>query len=94
MATVLPSGFSLPHAFLSGENPTLASQDNFQRLEEHLQYIWRAWTPTYTNITVGNGTVSARYVQIGPFVMLDWYLTFGSTSSMGTGPKVSLPVTA
>jgi hypothetical protein len=29
---------------------------------------WAAWTPTLANITLGNGTVTARYQQIGKTV--------------------------
>lgn len=55
---------------------------------------WQTWTPTYTNLTVGNGTVVSRYVQIGKTIHAVFEITFGSTSSMGTGPTISLPVTA
>lgn len=53
-----------------------------------------AWTPTYTNITVGNGTVVARYTQIGKLVYAYWSFTLGSTSSYGNNAAISLPVTA
>ena len=52
------------------------------------------YTPTFTNFTIGNGTINfARYVQIGKFVTVYGKVTLGSTSSMGTSPKISLPVT-
>lgn len=55
---------------------------------------WTAYTPTYSNITVGNGTVSARYAKSGKFVFVTWTFTLGSTSSYGNSPRVSLPSTA
>ena len=55
---------------------------------------WATWTPTYTNITIGNGVVTASYKQVGNTVFGRWGIKFGSTSSMGNGPTVSLPVTA
>lgn len=55
---------------------------------------WQSWTPTWTNLTVGNGTVTAHYAQIGKTVYFHVRLLFGSTSVMSTGPKFSLPVTA
>lgn len=56
---------------------------------------WQDWTPTYSNITVGNGTVVARYVQIGTLVVAHYVLTFGSTTSIdGTPVEVSVPVAA
>ncbi len=54
---------------------------------------WTAWSPSYTNLTIGNGTVVARAVQIGDKVEAYWSFALGSTSSVGTGPTVSLPVT-
>jgi hypothetical protein len=58
-------------------------------------FTFAAYTPSYTNITIGNGTVVARYGQSGKFVLVNWDWTWGSTSSIsGSQPKVSLPVTA
>ena len=53
---------------------------------------YQTWTPSYTNLTVGNGTVIARYIQFGKFVDFIFEFTLGSTSSIGTGPVISLPV--
>lgn len=55
---------------------------------------WTSWTPTFSNFTIGNGTVSGRYQQIGKTVHFRLAVTLGSTSSMGTGPTFTLPVTA
>lgn len=52
---------------------------------------WTTWAPTYVNLTVGNGTVVARYVQVGKLVMAAFSFVFGSTSSIGAA-EVSLPV--
>ena len=55
---------------------------------------YTAYTPTFTNFTLGNGTINfARYVQIGKFVEVYGKVTLGTTSSMGTAPSMSLPVT-
>lgn len=56
---------------------------------------WIDWSPTYQDLTVGNGTVVARYIQIGKFVAAVFELTWGSTTSIdATSPDVSLPVTS
>ena len=52
------------------------------------------YTPSYTNITIGNGTVVARYGQQGKFVFVYWDFVFGSTSSISSASRVSLPKTA
>lgn len=55
---------------------------------------WQTWTPSYTNITVGNGTVVAKYKQVGKKVSFRFRLTFGTTTSISTAPTITLPVTA
>lgn len=55
---------------------------------------WTTWSPSYSNLTIGNGTVVARYTQIGKTVIARFEFTLGSTSAVGTNPDVSLPVTA
>jgi hypothetical protein len=56
------------------------------------QYPWTAYTPTLTNITLGNGTVIGRYQLVGKTVNLFFSLTLGSTTSFTAGIAVSLPV--
>jgi hypothetical protein len=53
---------------------------------------WQTWTPSFTNLTVGNGTTTARYAQIGKTVIFSIKFVFGSTSSMGSGPTSNWPV--
>ena len=55
---------------------------------------WAAWSPSYANITVGNGAVIARYIQIGSLVVARFRFALGTTSAIGTAPTISLPVTA
>ena len=58
------------------------------------QYPWQTWTPTYTRLTIGNGTVVARYQQIGKTINFFWKLTWGTTTSVTNYPVFSLPVAA
>lgn len=55
---------------------------------------WKSWTPTPTNFTVGNGVLTAKYQQVGKTVICRFEFTLGSTSSMGTIPTFTIPVTA
>lgn len=52
---------------------------------------WTEWTPTFTNLTVGDGTVQAWYRLQG--AALDFHLLFelGATSAVGTGPTFTVP---
>lgn len=53
---------------------------------------WQTWSPTLANITVGNGTQTARYVKVGRTVHWAWKLVLGTTSAIGTGPTFTVPV--
>lgn len=57
-------------------------------------WAWQSWTPTWTNLTIGNGTTNARYIQTGKTVFYRLIVTFGSTTTMGTNPIFTLPVSA
>jgi len=53
------------------------------------------WTPTYTNITIGNGTVTAKYVRVGKIVTAFFSLAFGSTTAITANyARFTLPVAA
>jgi hypothetical protein len=54
-----------------------------------------AWTASTTNPTIGNGTLTARYVRAGNLCLVTIALAFGSTTSGGSGSYYfSLPFTA
>jgi hypothetical protein len=55
-------------------------------------YPWQTWTPSYSNFTIGNATVQARYQQIGKTVNVFCNVVFGSTTSFTAYPLISLPV--
>lgn len=57
-------------------------------------WTWQTWTPTWTNLTVGNGTIVARYNQTGKTVNAHIELTFGSTTSISGQVDFTLPITA
>lgn len=70
---------------------------NFTELNSAISTInaaWSTYTPTVGNVTLGNGTVTARYKQIGKTIHLEILLIFGSTSSVSSTINFSLPVTA
>jgi hypothetical protein len=67
--------------------------NNLSTLQTQTNGVWVDWTPTWTNLTVGNGTVVAKYTQIGKTVHYYVKVTFGSTTSIAGSVNVSLPVT-
>ncbi|PIP30752.1 hypothetical protein COZ22_01795 [bacterium (Candidatus Howlettbacteria) CG_4_10_14_3_um_filter_37_10] len=54
-------------------------------------WAWQSWAPNWTNFTVGNGTVVAKYIQIGKTVHFKIKVTLGSTSSVSGAITFSLP---
>jgi hypothetical protein len=57
---------------------------------------WTTYTPSIRNgVTIGNGTETARWQQIGKTVFFYWKFKLGSTSAFGTGGfvQISLPKT-
>ena len=56
--------------------------------------VWATWSPTPTNLTVGDGTLTCTYLRLGHQVEVDIVFTLGSTSAVGTSPYIPLPVTS
>lgn len=57
-------------------------------------WAYQTYSPTWTNLTVGNGTLVARYQQTGKNLYIRIELTFGTTTTVSGSIGVSLPVTA
>jgi hypothetical protein len=55
---------------------------------------YTSFSPSLGGITIGNGTVSAFYTQIGKHVHAQVRITLGSTSVVTGAIKFSLPITA
>lgn len=57
-------------------------------------WAWSSWVPTWTNLTIGNAVVTAKYLQHGKTVRGFVKVVFGTTSAMGAAPTFTAPVTA
>jgi hypothetical protein len=57
---------------------------------------YTSYTPTWNNLTVGNGTVSSAYARVNNFVHYFGAFTFGSTTSItvAQNPELIMPITA
>ena len=55
---------------------------------------YTAYTPTWTNFTVGDGVSAAKYCRVNNFIHDIGYFTLGSTSAMTGDIRKSLPITA
>ena len=54
----------------------------------------QAYTPTTTNLTLGNGTLTGWYKRSDGFCDFGLNFALGSTSAVGAGPTFTLPVAA
>lgn len=57
-------------------------------------WAWAVWSPTLTNASVGNGTLTANFVQVGKTIHFRLRFLFGPTSAVTGSFKFSLPATA
>lgn len=74
--------------------PLGSGQIRYDQLGTDSSHAWKSYTPSYTNVTIGNGTVTAKYIQIGKTVFVRFHLVFGTTTAISGDIQLGLPVTA
>ena len=86
----------LPTGGVTGAVLAKTSTTDYDTEWDVLDYVgaWTSYTPTWTNITIGNGTNNFAYKQIGKTIFVRGSFTFGSTSSISGVPAFTLPVTS
>lgn len=82
-------------AILTAAQLNAQVRDNFNAIGDP----WTAYTPTWAGTTasptLGNGTLTGRYMQAGKWVQYRIRVTFGSTTNVGSGIySWTLPVAA
>jgi hypothetical protein len=82
-----------PLPFLAGTFADAAKLAEVYNIDVALSAAWSTWSPTLTNLTLGNGVVTARYRRIGKTLDYRFKFKLGSTSAVGTSPKFTLPAT-
>lgn len=91
---------STPANWAASEIPTSTKMNTeVKQAFTDLQAAWTSWSPTWTSSgtapAIGNGTLVGTYTRIGKFFTGTISLTWGSTTTAGTGNYLfSLPVTA
>lgn len=58
------------------------------------QGTWTAWVPTWTNLTEGSATITARFNQIGTRVLFRLEIIWAGDTSASGNVSFSLPVNA
>jgi hypothetical protein len=104
--TLTGKTITTPTLELANTSPTADGGIGYDRTEEELQIgdgtnslftrmgAWKSFTPSWTNLTVGNGTNVGSYAIHGKTCVFRTTLTFGSTTSISGAVSYTLPVTA
>lgn len=92
--------WTTPRTWVAGEVVTAALlnthlRDNLLAIGDSWSSYAVSWTAVTTNPSIGNGTLSGKYLQIGKLVIGSIDLAPGSTTTYGTGQwRFSIPITA
>lgn len=93
VAKVVTSGSAITSITQSGidslSNPIFPTYTN----PTGFNGAWQSWTPTFTNLTVGDGTLTAKYTKVGKTVRGFVNLIFGSTTSISSSVSLTTPST-
>lgn len=73
---------------------TQAINDDAVTLDKVANEAWASYDPTLANLTIGNGTKTFAYQQIGKTVHVRGKIVFGSTTSVSGAIGFTVPVTA
>jgi hypothetical protein len=79
---VSASAANTPARLAVGSNTAVLTADSTASTGLAWDGVWTNFTPSFTGVTVGNGTLVARYRKVGKTVELYVKLTLGSTSSL------------
>lgn len=75
-----------PFPFTSGQVLTAAQMNGIGEIT--------TFTPSWANLTVGNGTQSFKYVRVQNLVFVTGKITFGSTTAITGNVSLATPVTS
>jgi hypothetical protein len=70
---------------------TFASGQVLTAAELNAAGAWTSFTPSWSGLTVGNGTVSAAYSKFNKILFVTVFFDFGSTSSVTGVLQMTLP---
>ena len=87
----LPTG-TIAVTQTAGNSTTAVATTAFVTTANQLLGTYTAYTPTLSGITIGNGTIDAKYCRVNDFVHVIGRIVLGSTSSVTGTSYLTLPV--
>jgi hypothetical protein len=87
----LPTG-TIATTQTAGNSTTAVATTAFVTAADQLLGTYTSYTPTLSNITIGNGTVTASYCRVNKFVHVICRIAFGSTTTLNGIVYITLPV--
>lgn len=72
-------------------NAAALTESDINTYLTHTGSSWDSYTPTLTNITLGNGTLTGDWWRAGRGIFFKVKLTFGSTTSVSGTMTIGLP---
>lgn len=88
-------------SLVAGEQPTTAKWNILGTNDAYFSTFigttalaWTVYTPTLTGITIGNGTVSGRWIRYGNLIRCNVQIKLGTTSSVSSNITFTLPANA
>jgi hypothetical protein len=87
--------YTTPPTFTAGAILTAAQLNTY--LTNNFKAIgdaWAAWTPTLSNWTLGNGTLTGAAITVGKLIIGRVTYTVGSTDTIAGNLVISLPATS
>lgn len=93
-ATKNSASATLTNKTIVAANNTITglTNSNLSTTTGDLGGAWASWTPTLSNLTLGDGSIDARYIRIGNLVHFRFIFTLGSTSAVSTTGTFTAPI--
>jgi hypothetical protein len=85
--------WTTPRTWVAGELVTAALLNAHLRDNLNALTTWQSYTPTWVNVSLGNGSLVGKYISAGKLVLFKIDAVWGTTTSSTSTWTFSLPVT-
>jgi hypothetical protein len=89
---IAASANDTPARLAVGANDLLLTASSGEATGLKYTGAWTSFTPTWSNVTVGNATITAKYCQIGKIIFVKVFFRFGSTTAFTGNVTMGNPI--